>query len=190
MPSATYYILPEGKFIAKVAKAGCSSVALAIIQNKRPDLWTKLQNAAFPAGRNYTNTILQSWVPVTKHPTGPVLQLVRDPVQRFPSSMAQLGLTDVDDTLTKLEQGDADIAGDFHFYPQNNYAIGAAGQTLTLYRFPDQLPQFCTGVGFTYPLPTINESAPGTKPTLTDAQIARVQAYYAGDVSLYNSIPA
>ena len=41
--------------------------------------------------------------------------------------------------------------------------------------------------GLEWPLPKINEGKQ-VKPILTDEQIKRVQAYYAEDVELYNSL--
>ena len=198
-----YYNLPNF-CIAQIGKVGSSSLARAIIASFPADINPRVPdyealitdpNTQYPIGVTADNNFWQRTVPNTSTPTKPVFMFVREPVQRFLSAMAQCNLIDIDAALAGYT-GDTDLvnetgasispASNFHFMPQLQYA--QSGQQTKLYQFPGQITQFCSDVGMEI-LPLVNP-ARNPKPVPTDAQTASIQAAYAADVALYNSISA
>ena len=75
---------------------------------------------------------------------------------------------------------------DPHFWLQSRLL---EGNLIKLYRFPSDLDALATEAGLSLPLPNIDgDNDPGAKPVLSQAQVARVQAIYADDIALYESI--
>ena len=188
-----FFITPNYS-VALNPKCGSSSLARAIIAAHHPELEAVLQSAAYPPGVTPATARLQlqGMCPGEQVPTKPVMLIVREPVARFRSAMAQYRLTDVDAVLGALPTGanvtigngkEVLLQADPHFNFQKNKALGPA----TLYRM-DDLDLAAIALGLSLPLPTIN-TASGEKPTLTPAQEQQVLAYYAEDVALYSSIP-
>jgi len=185
-----YFITPNFA-IAINAKVGCSSVARSVISAFYPEIEQRLQNAYFPVGRNPDNMQWQSQVPKTDEPSSPTVLLVRDPVERFRSACAQVGVS-VEDALASLETGDPisthspvarSLVDNVHFFLQSDYLHPEGTRC---YLFPDHLEAFANDCGLGYPLPTINEAA--DKPVLTDLQTERVREYYSDDLELFNRI--
>jgi len=184
-----YFITPNHS-VAFNAKVGSSTLARAIIAAFHPEQEHTIQTAAYPAGIGPDDTQVQWLCPKEKEPTKPVVLVVREPVSRFRTAMAQLRLTDVDEALESLEH-DSEISlprrrrklrDDAHFRHQHSLIAGGC----TAFRLED-LNVAATFIGLSLPLPTINE-ARAEKPTLTPEQEARVLAYYAADKSLYDSL--
>lgn len=186
-----HFITPNYS-VAFNAKVGSSTLARAIIAAFHPEQEHTIQTAAYPAGIGPDDTQVHWLCPKEKEPTKPVVLIVRDPVSRFRSAMAQLRLTDVNETLELLEQGNAmrpprrprKLRDDAHFRHQHSLIAGGC----TAFRLED-LDVAATFIGLSLPLPTINE-ARGEKPTLTPEQEVRVLAYYAADKALYDSLTA
>jgi len=184
-----YYLTPTVAIVAAF-KCGSSSVARAVIKQFYPDTEAKLQNAHYPAGQGPNDKQWQGFVPHAEQTDLPKLMLIRDPVERFKSAMAQFALTDVDaaidsiqnDNVIQLQRGRRSLKGNPHFTTQASLASGE----VALYRFPDHLEQFATAAGLDYPLPVINE-ATNPKPELTAEQIATLREIYADDVALYDA---
>lgn len=174
------YKLNETTGIAPVLKAGSSTLAYAVIQAHHPDLAS--MRVSYPDdGREHNRPGWQGIVPKLED-AEVVLMAVRDPEDRFASAMAQVGLTDVDDTLDRLES-----EGIFnpHFHKQSD----RTGVALTkAYRFPEHLEDLAQEAGLEWPLEQINESPAGVKPELTEEQAERVRSFYAEDVALYDLI--
>ena len=185
-----YFVTPNHS-VALNAKVGSSTLARAIIRDFHPEQEELIQTAAYPAGKGPDNTQVQALCPKEDQPTKPIVLLVRDPVERFRSAMAQVRLTEVEEALDSLENDTAvrfprtrrKLADNVHFQPQHTLALGAA----KVFRFPDHLEEAATLIGLTLPLPLINETG-GDKPELTPEQQNRVRAVYAKDVALYESI--
>ena len=83
--------------------------------------------------------------------------------------------------LGKLEAGDK---VNNHFWPTSRLLVDGC----KLYRFESDLDDVATELGLTLPLPNITGTGTGTKPDLTPEQLARVEAIYADDIALFNSI--
>lgn len=121
----------------------------------------------------------------TDAPDKPILMLMREPVDRFISRASMNhGVHDVDEIIESLRTGEGWAAESHVFHRQVDYVI--KGST-TIFKFPEQLQEFCQAAGFDYPLPKINE-ANGEKKILTEAQLAFVREYYKADLSLWGSL--
>lgn len=189
------YLKCGDKLFALNPKCATSSFARAIIARWHPDIEQLITTAAYPLGQSADTGQWQLMVPYRTRPVGEVICLVRDPVERFRSAMAQVGITDVDATLDELAnetgqhpeyrpvRGRRLLSEDVHFQPQARFS----GEPIRFFRFPDQVDAAAAALDLSLPLPTINE-ATGTKPTLTPEQEQRVRDFYAADVILWNSI--
>jgi hypothetical protein len=183
-----YFITPNHS-VAFNAKVASSTLARAIIAAFHPDNEQMIQNAAYPDHLGPDNVRWHSVCPKEREPSKPVVLIVREPVARFRTAMAQVGLTDVDAALTALEQDGSvqfprrqrKLREDVHFRHQHELLQGG-----TAFRLED-LEDAATFIGLSLPLPTINEAG-RPKPDLTPEQEARVRAYYAEDVALYASL--
>ena len=183
-----YFITPNHS-VAFNAKAGSSTLSRAIIAAFHPEQENIIQTAAYPEGKGPDTTQVQWLCPKEKEPTKPVVLVVREPVARFRTAMAQANLTDVDAALTSLEQ-DAEVQfprrrrtlrTTVHFRHQHELLQGGTAFPL------EDLGDAATFIGLALPLPTINEAS-RPKPALTPEQEARVLAYYAEDAELYASL--
>lgn len=206
-----YFVLPKC-CVAFNAKVGSTALAFSIVQKYYPhklqECLDRFNSVVSRLSPEFIKTLPESiqktinndkldsaafWQDVcvrTKHPDKPVLLAVRNPVERFASTVAYLKL-EVDRTLEMLENDETTvfyklprkIRKDTHFLPQSIYA----GENVKLYRFPDQVDQLCKDAEIDYPLPKINEGK-YEKPILTEEQIKRVKEYYKEDVALFDSI--
>ena len=185
------YFLTPNYSVAFNAKVASSTLSRAIIAAFHPQEENIIQTAAYPEGKGPDTNQLQWLCPKEKEPTKPVVLIVREPVARFRTAMAQANLTDVDAALTSLEQ-DGEIQfprrprrlrNDAHFKHQHLLAQPDA----KVFRLED-LDAAATYIGLSLPLPTINEAS-RPKPDLTPEQETRVLAYYAEDEALYAATP-
>ena len=184
-----YLITPTAN-IADIGKVGSSSLSYAILKAFYPEkevVWA----GADPA--NTPNHLGRNRIPRTETPELTVLVPLRDAVERFRSACSQSHIEDVDALLTKLETGgvlrnDNKAIESFHFRPQSDYLYPDAA--VKLYRFPEDLDALGTEAGLPVPLPVINDgdSQNPPKPNLTAEQITRLEAIYADDVALRDSI--
>jgi hypothetical protein len=167
-------------------KVGSSTLSRAVIAAHHPELNAKLSDGTsvhYPAGKSADDTRLHGICPkVNPSERQVVLLLVRDPVEKFRSACAESNIPDVDAKLTALEAGNQ--LRDVHFWPQSRLIAGAT----KLFLFPDHLDDLATEAGLSLPLPDIDGGHDRPKPDLTTEQLARVQAIYADDIALFNSI--
>jgi hypothetical protein len=205
MESMRYFILPTC-CIAFNAKVGSSTLACSIVRNFYPEIEAKIfldhqkflatfSNIVLP--ESFTNKPLESFgvwqriCPQTEKPDKIILLPIRDPIERFRSSIAQFEF-DVDQALDSLENKTEILSkevsilleNDVHFYVQSKFIV--KGQT-KLFVFPDQLRQLTIDAGLVWPLPKINKTK-NKKPILTTKQIYRIKQYYDDDVNLYHQI--
>jgi hypothetical protein len=136
----------------------------------------------------------QGFVKREKYPSKPILAMIRNPLERFRSAMAQFHTVDVNAVIDSLINGSKFVSGtvkareinasiNLHFKPQ----ILWVDANTKLYKFPDHINEAAVEIGFTLPLPQIN-TATFTKPTLDEQQTAILESYYAEDIVLFNSI--
>lgn len=175
-----YFKITDDLGVAIILKVGSSSIAKAIIDAHHPDIASI--PISFPNdGLGINRPGWQGICPRVADPAT-ILACVREPVERFRSACAQIGVS-AEDALTKLEADD-------WFNPHFNLQSRAVKNATKLYKFPDHLEQFATDASLSYPLPEINESATHNhpKPDLTPEQKARVESVYADDIALFTSI--
>ena len=193
------YLICGDKLMVLNAKVGSSTFARAIVKKYYGDLDNDLLSASYPEGQSADTVQIQMRVPYRTNPDRPVVLLVRDPIERFRSAMAQVGLDDVDAALTELaeETGSYGMSSglrkvklveNVHFVPQNvSSAVITAGQSLHTFAFPAEIDAAAEFLGLDLPLISINE-AHGVKPDLTEAQTAAVREFYAEDQALWESL--
>ena len=183
------YFITHNHAVAFNAKVASSTLARAIIAAFHPEQEQMIQNAAYPDHLGPDNVRWHSVCPKEREPSKPVVLIVREPIARFRTAMAQVGMTDVEAAMAALEQGgtvkrprrEIDLRNDVHFRHQHELLRGG-----TAFRLED-LDKAATYIGLSLPLPQINE-ARRPKPDLTPEQEARVLAYYADDAALYASL--
>lgn len=188
--SNMYYITPNHS-VAINPKVCSSTLARAIIAAFHPEQERMIRQAAYPDGVGPDDVMVHWLCPKEKEPSKPVVLVVREPVSRFISAMAQMKLTDAESVLAALEAAaeyqlprkKTVLANNPHFRHQHQLARRVS----RLFRLND-FDAAATYIGLTLPLPVINE-ARNEKPTLTPEQEARALAYYAADKSLYEAIP-
>ena len=185
------YFICGDKLLALNAKVGTSSFARAIIKRYYPDIEKTITEAAYPEGKNADNQQFQLWIPYRSNPDRPVICLIRDPVERFRSAMAQVGLADVDAAIQELQnetgeygkKGRIKLVDNVHFIPQSRIY----GNPISYYRFPEDIEEVATILDLALPLPSINEAS-NDKPILTLQQEAAVKDFYSEDLILWNSL--
>ena len=171
------YIQSGSAYFALNFKAATSSIARAIVSAHYPDIEDNLvNNTSYPEGVTIDNSRWHSQLPKTETPDGDVILIVRDPVERFRSACAETGKTP-DEALS--EQGQKNN----HLWPTSRLLVDGC----KLYRFEADLDDAANALGLTLPLPNI-DGGNDAKPTLTPEQLSRVQAIYADDIALYESI--
>lgn len=156
-----FYILPHC-CIARNYKVASLSIAKAVVETYYPHLIESV-NTALPSWQD--DMIWQSLAPQTETPLAPVLLLMRDPVERFLSACAMLGLS-VDEGLE---------SDDIHFSPQYTDCV------TDIYRFPDGIHSFCRHAVLP-DLPVINRG--NIKPPLTQRE--KIESRYADDMKVYS----
>ena len=187
------YIVAGDKLLAFNAKCCTSSFIREIVRTYYPDIEQLISTAAYPEGKSADNTQHHNFVTYRVNPDRPVVLLVRDPVERFRSAMAQHNLTaeDVDGVLDELRDETTNyvqrlrgpkLAANVHFLPQDRFA-----GDVSYFRAPDQIAEAAAALGIAVP-GVINESEAGSKPDLTAEQIDRVRSWYADDVALWESL--
>jgi hypothetical protein len=181
-----YFIAGERLF-AFNPKAGSSAIVRGIVAQYYPEIEKSITEAHYPTGRSADTDQHHSLLPFRINPDRPVVQVVRCPVERFRSAMAQLQLQDVDKTLHELHaeegwgsDGGPRLAGNIHMMPQTRF-VG----DITYFSI-SRVVDAAEALGITCPLKRINESQ--EKPELTGEQAERVRQWYADDVELWERV--
>ena len=127
-------------------------------------------------------------LPWSSAPTGMAHAIIRDPLDRFCSAYAHgfpvCNNVSVDDFITwMLKQNPTGL--EEHFRPQS--LILGSVSSVTFHDISKDLTPLATALGLSS-IPVANTSAEPNKPTLTQNQIAKLSAYYADDIALYNKV--
>jgi hypothetical protein len=204
-----YFVLPHC-CIAFNAKVASSALASSIVRKYHPERLTKALDdyeknwsqfsdefkkslpesfqKMFRCDMNDSISFWQNLCTITRKPEKTVLLLIRNPIDRFVSGVAYLE-QDIEKVLHGLETNDQqfvieklpiNIRQNTHFIKQSWLVYGET----KLYKFPDDLEQFCTAAQLDWPLEKINEGK-HQKPKLTLEQMNRIENYYAEDVALW-----
>lgn len=182
------YFLSGDRLLAFNAKCGSSSLVRAIIRQHYPAIEKTITEAHYPTGKSADTDQHHALLPFRVRPDRPVVQVVRCPVERFRSAMAQCALSDVDKVLHELEAeqgwGVASyaprLAANIHFLPQSRF-VGE------ITYFPIQrISEAARALGITSPLGKVHTSE--SKPSLTAAHEEQVRRFYSDDVKLWDSV--
>ena len=189
----TSYFNTPSAAVAVNFKVGSATLARAIIAAHHPDINSVLttpsgngNGTAYPAGQSADTVRTHAFCPKLADPKDrPVtLLVVRDPVDKFCSACVESNVTDIDAKLAELETKRPHRDG--HFWPQSRLL---KGNLVKLYKFPADLDALAIAAGLALPLPNIDGgNDPDSKPVLSEEQLARVQAIYAADIALFESI--
>jgi len=184
----TQYFVCGEKLLAFNAKACSSSLVREVIRAYYPAIEKTITEASYPEGKSADNAQHHHLLPWRFNADRPVVQVVRCPVERFRSSMAQVGLADVDAALDELQSENGEygvnrggrLAVNYHFLPQSRFRGDITYFPVTA------VNDAAAELGLRVPLPKIHESK--DKPTLSGAQAARVREWYAADVELWEQV--
>lgn len=176
-----YYITPN-YCVAHNPKVGCSSMAMAIIETFYPDL--------FDQYKNLTNIKWQFVCKYVQIPDKPVVLLVRNPLDRFVSAVAETDI-DIDVAIDCLANDKyyhfphfskpKKLRQDGHFKKQSSLIYG---KTL-LFKFPDQI-QNVVGLLKLKNFPHLNRAK--NKNLLADPHVEFIQYYYKEDFELFGGL--
>lgn len=174
------YIKSGDAVYAVNLKAASSAILKAIAETHYPEVVDLIVNkSSYPEGVEPMARRVHGALPHVEDPDGPVVLIVRDPVERFRSACGEIRMT-ADKALDSLESGGF---VNRHLLPTSRLLRNG----VHLYRYETDLQEAVTALGLEYPLPEFLSTG-GEKPDLTPEQLARVQAIYADDIALYNSI--
>lgn len=188
-----YFITPNYS-LAFIPKSGCSTLSRAVIKAFQTNENILVEGGHYPDGKNADNSMWQGLVLREKYPSKQIIALIRNPIERFRSAVAQFKTTDTDAVIESLVSDCSFSSGGIkgrqikastnqHFIPQ----IMWVDANTKLYKFPDHINEAAAEIGFILPLPQIN-AAHFPKPTLTEQQTSILESYYAEDIVLFNSI--
>ena len=102
--------------------------------------------------------------------------MVRDPIERFISSMARRKLN--------FEQAIAAKDEDVHFW--SIHSMGLINEKCSYFLFPEQLNACADVLGLKTPVPRLNEET--EKPRLDASQLRTLKLFYEQDLELFHKI--
>lgn len=176
----TPYFDLNGVHVAAIGKNGSSAIGRAIHYYLRPDYIVRSASGnADMVEKVMHNPGWQALAPKTFEPINPIIP-VRDPVERFRSACAQEGRTAAD-AIQRIQDGEIS----FHFKPVTDYLKVDS----RLYKFPEHIAEIAAELGLDE-IEEVNTSIVnnGPKPDLTEEELEQVEAIYADDIALYESI--
>lgn len=184
------YFIAGDKLLAFNAKCCTTALVREIIRTYHPEAEDIISSASYPEGVTVETAQHHRWCPARINPDRPVIVVVRDPVERFRSAMAQVGLTDADAILQEFvsEAGEVvgrngrKISGNIHFLKQTRFEGDITYYPMT------KVDDAAAALGLATPLPIMNEHP--DKPVLTAAQEQAVREWYAEDQALWESLTA
>lgn len=105
--------------------------------------------------------------------------VVRNPIERFRSSCARLGMTATEVLDNHLDN--------VHVWTLKSMGLLDAPKA-KYFLFENELEACGSYLGLDLPLPELNGESDENKPELTAEELARVQAHFADDISLYERL--
>jgi hypothetical protein len=171
-------------------RAGSTAITGAILAKYDPEAKAMADNAVAPEGRR---GMPQSVAKRVTDVSGKVVVMpVRNPVDRFASAfairhllpIALRSVQTVDEMIDLVESLPPEQVNP-HFRSQHLF-LSYEPKEMRLYRFPGHLAEMCEALGLDETVSPDHVSE--EKPNLSPEQLARVQAIYADDIALFNSI--
>ncbi|MDE2233603.1 MAG: hypothetical protein KGJ90_05900 [Patescibacteria group bacterium] len=161
-----YFVTPTHNILIN-PESGSNSTAMAIVQSFYPERIPQEIEADWH---------WRSLVEVTHNPDKPVLMLMRDPIEKFKAVISMFGL-DVDYVIDNLGKEIPDI-DEMYFAPQTDYI----NTQMSIFKFPDQIAEFCKEAGFSVPFPMLKVSNK-EKPELSGSQLSKLEQFYKADIA-------
>ena len=190
IPTGTPPVVPPALYLGFVPRTASTSFAIAILQQFYPDGYLRWQsNMAKMNGRWLAPQLAVPATIAPKAPPATLAAVIREPLDRFRSGFhkAANGRT-VDEMIALMQWGKVPV--DTHIQPISMQVGQKYLSTVQWYRFDRDLSALATVLGLNSTPAPENVSDEGDKPTLTDAQTAALQAYYATDLAIYNACTA
>lgn len=174
-----YYVIPNGRPIAAIAKIGSSALAMTIMKTHYPDL--------IPDSFGEEMSTTHGWqkiCPVVKKQDvviNPVIP-VRDPIKRFVSSCHQ---DKINPNTMLSTRRPACFLHRYHFRPISRYILPNS----TFVLFPDEIDKLCEYAKIDS-LPKTNFAEQKDWPVigLSDRSIEQVKKIYDEDLKIYNRL--
>lgn len=163
----------NGKALALVTRSGSHSLMNLML----PEVYEQKVPISLKEDRWHPIMNLQGWD--IKHGFPEVEQIcvmVRNPIERFMSSMARRKLT----FEQAIEAKDEDV----HFWSIES--MGLIDGRCSYFLFPQQIDLCADSLGLKTPVPKLNEE--NDKPNLSKIQKEIIKEYYRADIELYNKL--
>lgn len=170
-----FYNLPHC-CIPSIHKVLRTSLAKAVVEEFYPYLKDGVNTALPPSERFIDIFLWPALCPTVEKPEKPVVMLMRDPVERFISALAMLGMR-VDEALVEMKKGKS-----VYFIPQSSYIYGETSIYLM-----HQIEEFCEHAKLSFPLPYLNKGF-RRKPVLNDKQLKEVREFYKDDIAIIETL--
>lgn len=169
-----YFTTPTDINVSVISESGSKAIGKAILNQYYPD------NIPVIIGSMSSNdSIWQDFVPKVESPQSAIV-VVRDPVERFKLTLSRIRKTDsnsIDVLLADIENGGS--SSNHNFIPATAYLV----ENTKLFKFPDHIAEIETELGLSN-IPIVNNDSVD----LTAEQLSRVEAIYAEDIALFQSI--
>ena len=171
-----YFTTPNDINISVIFESGAKAIGKAILDQYYPD------NIPVVIGAVSSNdSVCQDFVPKVESPQSAIV-VVCDPIERFKLALSQVRKTDsIDELLTDIENS-GKFSSNRNFIPATAYLV----ENTKLFKFPDHITEIETELG----LSDIHIPSNDNSVDLTPEQLSRVEAIYADDITLFQSIVA
>jgi hypothetical protein len=161
----------NGKALALVTRSGSHALMSLMLpanyKQRKPtngDLWHPIMNL-----QGYD---LRNGLPEAEQ----ICVMVRNPIERFISSMARRKLT----FDQALEVKDEDV----HFWSIES--MGLISERCSYFSFPQEIDLCAETLGLKTPVPRLNEE--NDKPNLSNVEVETLKSFYQADIELYNKL--
>jgi hypothetical protein len=163
----------NGKALALVTRSGSH----ALMNLMLPEVYEQKVPISLKEDRWHPIMNLQGWDIKYGFPeVEKVCVMVRNPIERFASSMSRRKLT----FEQALEVKDEDV----HFWSIES--MGLINEKCSYFLFPEQIDLCAQTLGLKIPVPKLNEE--NDKPNLSCVEIEVLKTYYQKDIELYEKL--
>ena len=171
------------KGVALVTRSGSHSLFKAILAKYYPELPQEETNTPFVRENDRWHPVmnLQNILDMSNNDVSDLefAVMVRDPVERFRSSCARLGMSPTEVLDHHMDN--------VHVWTLKSMGLLDAPKA-KYFLFSEQLEDCATYLGLDLPLPSLNGESDENKPTLSAEELLRVQNHFAEDIALYERL--
>jgi hypothetical protein len=163
----------KGKALALVTRSGSHALMSLML----PEFYEKTIPSNLKEDRWHPIMNLEGWdIRIGFPEVEQVCVMVRNPFERFASSMSRRKLT----FEQALEVKDEDV----HFWSIES--MGLINEKCSYFLFPEQIDLCAQTLGLKIPVPKLNEEK--NKPHLSTLEIEVLKKFYQADIELYNNL--